>query len=355
MNSEISLYIVGMNRWLFWIFCGFSLSLHAQNFTVAFGSCSNQKFDLSIFDTILTHDPDVMILLGDNVYLDTYDKSVMCAKYDSLLTHPSFHRLQERVSIWPVWDDHDYGWNDAGKEYSEKELTKLLLFDAFDEPASSCRWKRPGIYGEKIVERNGLRVQFLLLDTRSFRDSLCVFNETPMPKNAFTYWPEYSPCSDTTRTLLGTEQWNWLRDKLSEPADYRIVCSSIQFGHAYNGYESWNNFPWEKERLIRIIRETRAQGVVFISGDVHYGEISKDTANIGYPIYDITSSGLSSTWHSAAPNANRVGEPIMENNFGLLQFTEKDQKLVVQLIDKSNRIRETIILDKNQLTAPTFK
>jgi alkaline phosphatase D len=348
-----SLYLGIMNRLLFWLFLACVSSVTGQTFKVAFGSCSNQRFNLDIFDTIRQHQPNAIVLLGDNVYLDTHDKDTMCLKYDSLLLHPAFRRLQEQIPIWPIWDDHDFGWNDAGKTYPEKEITKVLFLDAFDEPASSCRWKRAGIYGSKLIQLEGMRVQFIMLDTRTFRDSLCIFNELPHPKSYFPYWPEYSPCADTTRTLLGQEQWAWLEKQLREPADFRVVCSSIQFGHSFNGYESWNNFPWEKNKLAQLIRSTQANGVIFISGDVHYGEISKDTLEIGYPLYDITSSGLSSTWHSPAPNTNRMGEAIMENNFGLITLHPNLQRIEIQLIDKSNVIREQLILDKQTLIVPT--
>jgi len=344
-----------MNRFLFWLLVLTSSSVSAQEFTVAFGSCSNQRFDLSIFDTIVTHQPDVFLFLGDNVYLDTHNKDTMCVRYDSLLSNRSFRNLQDQTEIWAIWDDHDYGWNDAGKTYPEKELTKVLLLDAFDEPPTSCRWKRSGIYGTKLIQLEGLRIQFILLDTRTFRDSLCSFNDLPYPKSYFPYWPEYSPCPDSTRTLLGSEQWYWLEQKLSEPADFRFICSSIQFGHAFNGYESWNNFPWEKVKMAQLIQSKQANGVVFISGDVHYGEISKDTLQIGYPLYDVTSSGLSSTWHSPAPNQNRMGQAVMENNFGLLRFSAKEKKVRIELLDKSNAVREELILDKQQLIAPITK
>ena len=65
-------------------------------------------------------------------------------------------------------------------------------------------------------------------------------------------------------------------------------------------------------------RKTKANHLLFISGDVHYAEVSKFEHPDCYPIYDVTSSGLSSTWKFATPNKNRLEGPIMENHFGLL-------------------------------------
>lgn len=42
-------------------------------------------------------------------------------------------------------------------------------------------------------------------------------------------------------------------------------------------------------------------GVFFISGDVHYGEITRYDCAVGYPLYDITSSGLTQAVEKVVP------------------------------------------------------
>ena len=74
-----------------------------------------------------------------------------------------------------------------------------------------------------------------------------------------------------------------------------------------------------------LIKKNKANGVVFITGDVHYSEISKLETDF-YPIYDFTSSGLSSTWHFATPNKNRIEGPIMDNHFGLITILNFGQR-----------------------------
>ena len=63
-----------------------------------------------------------------------------------------------------------------------------------------------------------------------------------------------------------------------------------------HGYESWANFPAERERLLHLIRDTHAAGVVFLSGDRHEADISRlpaaDPLGVGYPLFDVTSSSL---------------------------------------------------------------
>lgn len=42
-------------------------------------------------------------------------------------------------------------------------------------------------------------------------------------------------------------------------------------------------------------------GVLFLSGDVHFGEISRYDCGVSYPLYDITSSGLTQAVEKAIP------------------------------------------------------
>lgn len=56
--------------------------------------------------------------------------------------------------------------------------------------------------------------------------------------------------------------------------------------------ESWGRFPKERKRLFQLIQDTKKNGVIFISGDVHFGEITRYDCAVGYPLYDVTSSGL---------------------------------------------------------------
>ena len=102
--------------------------------------------------------------------------------------------------------------------------------------------------------------------------------------------------------------------------------------------------------MLDLIKKTKANGVLFLSGDVHYAEISKLTEPDLYPIYDITSSGLSSTWHFATPNKNRIEGPVMENHFGLLtiDWAKSNPTIKMEIWDVNNnqRVEYTIGLDE---------
>lgn len=328
-----------------------SFGQNTSGFKIAFGSCGYQDHPLPIFNNIVEHDPDLFIFLGDNIYGDTENMDTLKAKYDRLANKSSFQNLKKYVDIIGTWDDHDFGWNDAGKYYKYKEESKEILMDFFDEPKDSERRNHEGIYHSYYYEHQGKTVQVILLDVRTFRDDLKHYSGEFDHDRRYFYNLDYAPHDEDSKlTLLGEQQWKWLEDELSKDADLRIIGSGTQFGIEFNGYEAWANFPGEQLRMLSLIKKTKAEGALFITGDVHYAEISKLEVKGLYPIYDITSSGLSSTWHFATPNANRIEGPIMENHFGLLtiEFKGKDPHVKAEIWDirDNQRVEYTISLNE---------
>ena len=106
--------------------------------------------------------------------------------------------------------------------------------------------------------------------------------------------------------------------------------------------------------MLELIKKTKANGVLFLTGDVHYAEISVLKENGLYPIYDVTASGITSTWHFATPNENRIEGPVMENHFGLLSISwnQPDPSIKMEVYDirGNQRIEHTIRL--SELTFP---
>lgn len=285
---------------------------------IAFGSCASEDHDLPIFDLVVEHKPDLFIFLGDNIYGDSYSIDTLRKKYQKLADKPSFQNLKRNTEIIATWDDHDYGWNDIGREYPLKEASKELFLEFFEEPDSSSRRDHAGIYHSYEYEIDGNHLQVILLDGRTFRDQLTPYNGEYDDDRRYSFYNnDYGIHTNPDSTFLGDEQWTWLEEQLEKPADIRLIGSGTQFGIEWNGYEAWANYPHEQKRMIELIEKTKANGVIFLSGDVHYSELSKMTTDF-YPIYDFTSSGLSSTWHFATPNKNRIEGPIMDNHFGLI-------------------------------------
>ncbi len=299
---------------------------------IAFGSCVHQDKAQPIWDTILATKPDTFLFLGDNIYGDTLDMDVLRKKYAKLAAVPGYQKLLKTCPVLATWDDHDYGWNDAGADYKMKVESQKIFLDFFRAPPDSPRRQREGIYFAQIFGPEGKRVQFIMLDTRYFRSPL-----QKRPKKVANEGP-YEANTDPATTILGAAQWQWLEEQLKQPAELRIIGSSIQVVAEDHCWEKWMNFPHERERLFQLIRETKAVGVVFLSGDRHLAELSMMDGNVGYPLYDLTSSGLNQAfkaWRRQEPNRHRVATMNFGDNFGLitLDWERTDPRLSLQIRD----------------------
>ena len=283
--------------------------------TIAFGSCLKQTRPQPIWESVRAGKPDVFVLLGDNIYGDTRDMEKLKGKWDTFDAFPEFKKLRADCRLLAIWDDHDYGENDAGREFPKKTESQKLFLDFLGEPKGTQRRKTPGIYDSVTIGPKGKRVQFILLDTRYFRSAL-----KRAPNREKGKGP-YGPDDSDKAELLGEAQWKWLEETLREPADLRVIASSIQVVSTTHGWETWGNFPKERERLLALLGKTKANGVLILSGDRHSAEISKLEGALPYPLFDVTSSAMNQKQRPQdEENPNRVGERYFEENFGLLKI-----------------------------------
>ncbi len=306
---------------------------------IALGSCARQNLPQPIWDPIFEYEPDLFIFLGDNIYGDSTDMDVLKRKYGQLAEKPGFQKLRKSVPIWATWDDHDYGADDAGAEYPMKAESQRVFLDFFNEPADSPRRQREGIYDAKIFGPKGKRVQIILLDTRYFRGPLKLKPRKPGEIRG----DRYLPSDDTSVTLLGETQWKWLEEQLRTPAEVRIIASSIQVISEEHDSEKWMNLPHERERLYQLIYDTMASGVIFVSGDVHRGELSRMDGGSGYPFFDLTCSGLTQLTKSKLSewtNRHRIGTINWTQSFGTIEFDweELDPLIRLQIRDDDGEV-----------------
>ncbi len=308
---------------------------------IAFGCCGNQDIPQPVLTLAANKNPDAFIFLGDNIYGDTKNMDTLENKYKRWQAQPDFKRLDSATKIFGIWDDHDYGWNDDGKYYAFKKQSKELFLKYFKEPAESERRKHEGIYHAEYLKNGNHIIQLILLDVRTFRNDLLNYKAgDSLPRKEYFYTPDYTPHSSPDSTLLGAAQWKWLGDELVKPADLRFICSGSQFSIEYNGYEAWASFPHEQKRMLELIKKSKANGIIFLSGDVHYAEISRLTEPGLYPIYDVTSSGITSTWDFATQNENRIEGPVMDNHFGMLTIIWEDDPMIqMEIIDATSNTR----------------
>jgi alkaline phosphatase D len=378
--------------------------------TIAMGSCLRENRPAPVLEAAAKTAPDVFLWLGDNIYADSLDMQVFRDKYAKLEAQPGMQILRRleadgTMRMLATWDDHDFGDNDLGREYPKKAETQALFMDFWKVPQDSPRRAQQGVYDSIILgpgpsadgTQPGQRVQIILLDTRTHRTALNNPNPRPprlrddMPaderaalqarrdawENQRTiaqnagYPGGYMPTTlaepnattptDTSAApaeVLGEAQWAWLEAQLRKPAEIRLIATSIQFVSEEHRFENWANFPNERLRMVRLLNATDARGVIFLSGDRHWSEVSvlqpgkltttPPTLNDPrwqyapapdqprYPLWDITSSALNQprsrgSWEL---NAHRVGAPLMTASFGLMTIDWPSQLVTFEFRDE---------------------
>jgi alkaline phosphatase D len=312
---------------------------------IVFGSCIKQDLEMPIFETMAREQPEVAIFLGDNIYADTSDIAVMRAKYAMLAENASFHNFRAACECIATWDDHDYGLNDIGSEYPLKDESQRAFLDFWNEPANSIRWRRPGVYQSYYFGPPGKQIQIILLDTRYFRSEFS--------RGKKRVGGEYILDQDVGKTMLGTDQWNWLESELKKHAEIRIIATSLQCVASDAGQETWANLPHERNRLFKTIGETDADGVLFISGDRHWAELSAIREGVPYPFYEMTSSSFNQVHARGTPteNSNRADDQTFHReNYGmiLVDWNQPSPTLRLQVrdIDGKVQIDKPIRLDE---------
>ena len=318
---------------------------------IGFGSCARQDRPQPIWDAVVETRPELFLMLGDNIYGDTDDMAVLRAKYRQLGEQPGFKKLKQTCPVLATWDDHDYGANDAGAEYPKKRESQQEFLDFFGVPPDDPLRTQEGVYQARVFGPPGRRVQIILLDTRYFRSPLKTGRTPGEPGEGRR--GAYVVSDDDEATMLGEAQWQWLAEQLRAPADVRIIASSVQAVADEHGWERWGNFPRERRRLLRLIRDSNAAGVIVLSGDRHLAEISRlpadDDAGVGYPLYDVTSSSLNApsgnTTKAGARfaneiNSHRVGLTYFDTNFGCVEidWNEPDPLIRLQVRDEKGDI-----------------
>jgi alkaline phosphatase D len=304
---------------------------------IAFGSCAHQDKPQLIWPGIEAAHPDLLLLLGDNIYGDTHDPQVLREKYRKQGEVEGFKQLRAKIPLWATWDDHDYGLNDEGAENPNKVDSQKAFLEFFHEPADSIRWRREGVYDSKILGVPGKRVQIILLDTRYFRGPL-----TLNPKPVGNKPDRYVPAPDSSSSMLGSAQWKWLEEELKKPAEIRLLVSSIQLVAHHHGWEKWNNLPHERQKLFDLIAKTGAKNVVILSGDRHRADLVREDEGVPYPLYDLTSSSLANPLpdflRKDEADPQQIGPLIWESNFGLIQVDWETQQVSLQIRNAENQV-----------------
>jgi len=205
------------------------------------------------------------------------------------------------VPNYAIWDDHDYGPNDADRSYVLKD-DALDVFKMFWPNPSYGVGDKPGVTTSFDIAD----VQVFMLDDRYYRSS--------------------NDRHDQPKSILGNHQIEWLIDALcTSKATFKIIAIGSEFLSDNKRREGFERSPEERKSIIDAITKNKVSGVLFVSGDVHFAELSKMERQGTYPLYELTSSPLSAGVNSSpiyrANSLQVPGTEYVGHNFGLITVT----------------------------------
>jgi len=287
-------------------------------FTLATGSCAyfNEEqydrpgkpygSDFQIFTSIEQQKPDLMLWLGDNVYLREPDFNTatgMIHRYTHDRATPELQPLLASTAHYAIWDDHDFGPNDSDGTSIYKDMAWDVFRNFWGNPTFGVNGKRGCTTRFQYAD-----IDFFLLDNRYFRT------------------PNYcKTCPD--RTLLGKDQLEWFLASLaSSTAPFKMVAIGGQVVTTNNSSETcFHFFPAERDTILARIEREGIKGVVFLTGDRHFSELSILRNKAGNAVYDLTTSPLTAgVYTDAAKEANSLrveGTLVTQHNFSTLRFS----------------------------------
>jgi alkaline phosphatase D len=280
--------------------------------------------DSSIFETMASTNAAFHLWLGDNWYTREVDYlSPWGLNYRASRdrSKPVLQKLLSSMPQYAIWDDHDYGPNDAGKSYILKDESRKIFMNYWCNPSYGEEGK--GIY-TKISYSD---VDIFLTDDRYFR------SEDKIPDSI-----NGSP--NKSKHYLGDMQLEWLENALiSSSATFKIIATGSQVLNPYSDWECMKFYSAEYIELMNFLATQKIKGVIFLSGDRHHSEVIKVARKGLFPLYDVTvspyTSGIGKVRGAEITNPSRVpGTLVEEQNFARITVTGKrnERNLQVEFI-----------------------
>lgn len=289
---------------------------------IAFGSCSklSQYRSGPIYQAIAEERPDMAIFLGDNAYFivgdgsekhfsttgpfgDWTTKEGMLARHLVTRMHPDLTQMLRSVPSYAVWDDHDYGPDNADTTFPLKEEAREAFIAMWANPG----YGMPGLPGVFSNFRHG-PVEIFLMDNRSYKYS---------PQKHDDVTPENG-------RIWGEDQLHWLLNGLHRStAPVKVIANGTQFLSLSDvGEGHFQEAKGERRRLLAFLEEHQIGGVVILSGDRHYSEAMQQSQSNGETlVVECTSSPLQQN-QKVEPFTKRQHPnqlwAMLGNNFGLL-------------------------------------
>lgn len=297
--------------------------------------------DSSIFETMAKTPGAFHIWMGDNWYTREVDFGSPWGLNYRASRDRSQQVLQKFMASMPqysIWDDHDYGPNDAGKSFIFKDESRQIFKNYSANPSYGENSK--GIYTQFSYND----VDVFLTDDRYFRSQ----DEMKDTLDAF---------GQPTKTFLGEQQMEWLKNALLfSRAPFKIIVVGSQVLNPLNDYECMKSYEHEYMELMQFLNESKVPGVIFFTGDRHHSEVIKIDRPGIYPLYDVTASsytaGVSKASGKEANNPYRVNNTLVEeNNFAKISVSGPFRKriLKVEFINKEGVVKGSCEIEEAAL------
>ena len=273
-----------------------------SKFSVAFGGGAGYVPEWErMWDTIGSHHPSALLMLGDNVYIDDPEHLLThhyC--YSRRQSRPEWRKLIAGTPVYSIYDDHDFGTNDCvpGPEI-DSPAWKREVWNLFRQnwinPSYGGGEANPGCWFDFTIGD----VQFFLLDGRYYRDL-------------------------KGGSMLGPVQKKWLLDGLSKSdATFKVIASPVPFTPKIKpgSRDPWDGYPEEREEIFSHIGKEKIDGVFLIAADRHRTDLRKISRPDGYDLYEFESSRLTNRHtHKVVKTEGLVWGFSEKCSFGLIDF-----------------------------------
>ena len=203
---------------------------------------------------------DIYCHLGDMTYNDgAKDKEDYRRYWRETLTEKEYRQALSKTGMYSTWDDHEITNNFDPERMALEQPERLLA-------AKQAYFEHlPNDEGEKFrlwhSYRWGHTAEIFVLDSRSER----------LPSTRQSEKPIY----------ISEEQMQWLKDGLkTSPCKYKVLLNSVPMTELLGVWEAadadrWQGYEVQRRELLDFLTDNRIQGVLFLSGDFHFGYIAK--------------------------------------------------------------------------------
>ena len=329
------------------------------NFTFGSGYYGRYTNNKNIFKTINKHNSNLFIFLGNIVNINKPDFFFLFKNtiknnwtlaekfYKKAKDEIYYKKISKEKPIIGIWDEYDYGIKNGNKYYKDKEISKKLFLNFLNFPKDNELYNlNRGLYTTYSFGNNYKSIRIILLDLRFYKSSF------------------FSIFSDN----LGKKQWIWLENIFKNYNEtLTFIGSSIQF-LPINRILTENWFIKSREKLFNLISKYKKNGIIFLSGNVNFAQITKTFCihpKIGYNLYEITSSNLG--YHNyfkvsyfidkILPNDYNINKSFDGINFGeiIINWGNSINDIVISINIFDENDNKKISLDLNYNKDLVFK